>query len=70
MGSPTCGLLVDPLEPAAIAEAMGWLLEHPDAAEAMGKQGQELVRRRYSWETESAKLLQLYERLAREAAAA
>lgn len=58
-----CGLLVDPLDPAAIAQAIQWLLEHPEEAEAMGRRGQEAVKYRYNWDAESRKLLALYERL-------
>jgi glycosyltransferase involved in cell wall biosynthesis len=58
-----CGLLVDPLEPEAIAKAMNWLLEHPQEAEEMGKRGQLAVQERYNWDQEAKKLLALYERL-------
>ncbi len=57
------GLFVDPLDPQAIAEAIDWLLEHPDEAEAMGQRGRELVSKKYNWDLEAQKLLQLYERL-------
>jgi glycosyltransferase involved in cell wall biosynthesis len=63
VGAEECGLLVDPLNPRAIADALTWLLEHPDEAEAMGKRGQEAVRKSYNWDTEAQKLLRLYERL-------
>lgn len=59
-----CGLLVDPLDPAAIAEAVRWLLEHPAEAEAMGRRGREAVEARYNWEREGERLLTLYARLA------
>ena len=60
-----CGLLVDPQDPAAIAEAMEWLLAHPEKAEAMGQRGREAVERQYNWDPEAEKLLALYERLLR-----
>lgn len=58
-----CGILVDPLDVGAIADAVQWLLEHPGEAEGMGKRGQEAVRERYHWQRESRKLLSLYEQL-------
>ncbi len=58
-----CGLLVDPMDPAAIAGAVRWMLERPDEAAAMGARGREAVRLRYSWEQEARKLLAFYEDL-------
>ncbi len=58
-----CGLLVDPLNPKAIAEAIEYLLSHPAEAEAMGRRGREAVEKKYNWTVEKAKLLQLYEDL-------
>jgi len=58
-----CGLLVDPLDPAAIAKVIQWILEHPEEAEAMGRRGQKAVFERYNWDTEAAKLIALYRRL-------
>jgi len=55
-----CGLLVDPLDPDAIAAAMRWVLEHPQEAAAMGKRGREAVLARYNWESEFQVLLKLY----------
>jgi len=57
------GLFVNPLEPQAIAQAMDWLLMHPEEAEAMGRRGRESVLEKYNWEAEARKLLRLYERL-------
>ena len=42
------GLLVDPEDPASVAEALLSLLNEPDLAREMGKAGSEWVRRRYS----------------------
>lgn len=58
-----CGLLANPLDPEAIAEAIQYLLEHPSEAESMGKRGREAVLSRYNWDTEANKLLELYRRL-------
>lgn len=58
-----CGLLVNPLDPGAIANALRWVLEHPLEAEAMGKKGQEAVHRIYNWEREATQLVGLYNKL-------
>ena len=58
-----CGILVDPIKPAAISEAIRWLLERPAEAEAMGQRGREAVRRVYNWQSEERKLVELYARL-------
>ncbi len=58
-----CGLLVDPLDPTAIAAAIDWLLAHPAEAEAMGARGREAVRQRFNWPREEATLLDCYARL-------
>ncbi len=55
-----CGLLVDPLDPGAIAKAMEFVLTHPAEATAMGRHGREAVEHHYNWETEEKKLLKLY----------
>lgn len=56
-----CGLCVSPDDPAAIATALLYLIEHPDEAQAMGKRGRSAVELNYSWETEANKLLRFYE---------
>lgn len=58
-----CGLLVDPLNPNAIAEAMQWILDHPEDAKAMGLRGRKAVEKTYNWEPEAEKLIGLYHRL-------
>jgi len=56
-----CGLLVDPAQPQEIARAMEYLIEHPQEANQMGENGRRAVLDRYNWETESRKLLQIYD---------
>lgn len=63
VGSSDSGLFVDPQEPAAIAEAVSWLLDHPEEASEMGARGRHHVERMRSWDAEASKLLELYERL-------
>lgn len=58
-----CGLCVDPLDPKAIAQAIQYLLEHPDEARRMGENGRRAVEEKYNWEHEAKKLLKLYEEL-------
>ncbi len=56
-----CGILVDPKNPAEIAEAIQWLFQHPAEAEAMGKRGQTLIFEKYNWENESSVLLRAFQ---------
>ncbi len=58
-----CGLVVDPTDPAAIAEAMQWILDHPEEAQAMGERGLEATIKYYSWPPEAKKLVQFYKRV-------
>ena len=58
-----CGLCVDPLDPKAIGEAIQYLVDHPDEAEKMGKNGRLAVEEKYNWLIEEQKLLQIYENL-------
>ena len=55
-----CGLCVDPMKPAAIAEAIDYLVSHPEEAAALGRNGQRAVNERYNWDLEGRKLLQFY----------
>ncbi|MYB33827.1 MAG: glycosyltransferase family 4 protein [Gammaproteobacteria bacterium] len=61
--SAGCGLLVDPMNPRAIADAMLWILEHPDEAAAMGQRGRLAVEKHYNWDSEADKLVTLYKKL-------
>ena len=58
-----CGLCVDPLDPKATAQAIEYLLTHPEEARRMGENGRRAVEEKYNWETEGEKLLDLYKKL-------
>src|SRR5262249_8316047 len=58
-----CGLLVDPTKPAAVADAMNWLLSHPEEAEEMGRAGRAAVMSEFNWLSEERRLLALYDRI-------
>lgn len=57
-----CGLLVDPLDPAAIAKAIDYLMCNPAKAQLMGANGRKAVNERYNWAIEEQKMLAFYER--------
>jgi glycosyltransferase involved in cell wall biosynthesis len=59
-----CGILVDPLDPAAIARAIEALLADGKRAAAMGEAGRRAAFARYGWDSQETVLLGLYERLA------
>ncbi|MHC4606620.1 MAG: glycosyltransferase family 4 protein [Planctomycetota bacterium] len=58
-----CGLLVDPSDVNAIGRAIGYLADHPEEAEEMGRRGRRAVKEQYNWALEEQQLLRLYDRL-------
>jgi glycosyltransferase involved in cell wall biosynthesis len=58
-----CGLFVNPRNAKEIADAMYYLLAHPEETEAMGERGREAVLRRFNWTKEQEILLELYSEL-------
>jgi glycosyltransferase involved in cell wall biosynthesis len=54
------GLLVEPDDPAALAERMRWALEHPDEMRAMGARAREEYEHRYRGPAHLALLLDAY----------
>jgi glycosyltransferase involved in cell wall biosynthesis len=60
LGGTGCALFVDPRDPQAIADAIEFILTHPDEAESMGRRGQAAVLEHYNWDTEAEKLVNLY----------
>jgi glycosyltransferase involved in cell wall biosynthesis len=57
------GLCVDPQDPAAIAQAISYLIRHPQEAERMSANGRRAFETRYNWEGEAAKLLDVYDHI-------
>lgn len=58
-----CGLCVDPLDPAAIAGAIDYLVTHPEEACRLGENGRRAVLEKYNWSIEEAKLLGFYDQV-------
>ncbi|MGH7127216.1 MAG: glycosyltransferase family 4 protein, partial [Planctomycetaceae bacterium] len=48
-GPAGCARFVDPRDVEGIADAVRWLLEHPDEAEAMGRRGRQAVESQWNW---------------------
>lgn len=55
-----CGICVDPLNPAEIANAIDTLVNDTAMAADMGRNGRRAVEEKYNWQHEEKKLLQLY----------
>lgn len=58
-----CGILVEPENPRAFAEAVDYLLDHPQEARRMGENGRRAIIEKYNWSGEAKKLLGLYRSL-------
>jgi glycosyltransferase involved in cell wall biosynthesis len=61
----TCGFCLSPESPEQIANALIYLVEHPNEALMMGKSGRKAVEDVYNWGTERLKLLNLYSQILR-----
>lgn len=56
-----CGICVDPTNVGEIAAAIRYLLDHPEEAKQMGKNGRKAVKEEFNWGVEEKKLLALYD---------
>ena len=55
-----CGICIDPENVEQIAEAIRYLLDHPEEARQMGENGRRAVKEEFNWSIEEKKLLALY----------
>lgn len=55
-----CGLLVDPEDPNAVAQAMQWVLDNPKKAQLMGERGKKAALEVFNWSAEAKKLAAFY----------
>jgi glycosyltransferase involved in cell wall biosynthesis len=58
-----CGLLINPLNPLEIAEAIEFLIKHPMKSAEMGLRARKAVEKYFNWNSEKRKLTALYEEL-------
>jgi glycosyltransferase involved in cell wall biosynthesis len=56
-----CALFVDPQDPRDIADKLLQLLNDPELGRELGRKGRELILDEFSWESESRKLIKVYE---------
>lgn len=56
-----CGICVNPESVDEIAEAIQYLLDHPEEANRMGENGRKAVIEEFNWDVEKKKLIHLYE---------
>ena len=59
------GICVDPENVDEVAEAIRYLLDHPEEARQMGENGRRAVKEEFNWGVEEQKLLALYETILR-----
>lgn len=58
-----CAVFVNPKSPDEIAEKIRYLLENPEQSSKLAQKGFEIVYKKYSWERESQKLIELYKNI-------
>lgn len=63
VNSSGCGLLVNPMEPMEIADAIIYIIENPIKAVLFGKLGRKAIEEKYNWGVESTKLETLYKEI-------
>jgi glycosyltransferase involved in cell wall biosynthesis len=58
-----CGICVNPRNISEIVDAINYLLDNPEIAIQMGKNGRDAIFREYNWNTQAQKLLSIYEKI-------
>jgi glycosyltransferase involved in cell wall biosynthesis len=56
-----CGICVNPLDPQDIANAINYLVSHPEESKIMGENGRRAILEKFNWSIEEKKLIQFYE---------
>ena len=54
------GLAVDPVDPAALAAGLRYMLDHPDHAARLGRAARRLAESSYSWRSSAGRVEELY----------
>ena len=54
------GVKAAPRDPVAMADAINWLIEHPDERRQMAERARAISETRYNWTMQSQGLLDLY----------
>ena len=57
------GLTANPEDVSDIASKIRWLLDHPEEAEVMGKNGKRLLTEQFTWDVAEKELLKLYQEI-------
>lgn len=58
-----CGLCIRPDDAASVANAIIYLRDNPEEARKMGENGRHAVEKEFNWDTQAAKLMELYKSL-------
>ncbi|MHB9153670.1 MAG: glycosyltransferase family 4 protein [Spirochaetales bacterium] len=58
-----CGICINPNDIDAIADAINYIITHPDEAIQMGKNGRRAILEKYNWMTQEKELLKCYENI-------
>ena len=56
-----CGICVDPIKPGEVADTIGYLIDNPDLARKMGRNGRKAIEDKYNWKFEELKLFKIYD---------
>lgn len=56
-----CGICVDPDHQEELIKALRFIVDNPDQAADMGKNGARIIREKYNWNTQVQELLKFYE---------
>ena len=54
-----CGIIVDPMNPEEIADAIDYLVSHKEEAWKMGQEGRRAVIEKYSWDVASKEFVNM-----------